>query len=88
MNAETRVALLEAIAKAAWIDDLVAGRVDSLGEIATQEKKVERHVRFLMPLAFIAPPLVRAIIDGSARPHLTITSLATKLPFLWDQEVR
>ena len=37
MNTDERDALLNAIAKArAWIDDLVAGQVDSFGEIAKQ----------------------------------------------------
>ena len=41
---ETRIALLEAIAKArSWIDDLVKGRAQSLAEIAHREHKVERH---------------------------------------------
>ncbi len=84
MRSETRGALLEAIAKArTWIDDLVAGRIESLAAVARQEKKVERHVRLLAPLAFVPPPLVRAIIDGSAGSDLTITNLASRLPFLW-----
>ena len=89
INPETRVALLEVIAKArAWIDDLIAGRVASLAEVARRENKTERHVRLLAPLAFIPPPLVRAIIDGSVKPDLTVTSLATRLPVLWSQEMR
>ena len=86
MSPDTREDLLEAIAKArAWIDGLAAGRIDSLAAIAHRENKVERHVRLLAPLAFAPPPLVRAIIDGSAGPDLTITSLASTLPCLWPQ---
>ena len=53
----------------AWIDDLVDGRAESFAEIARREKKVERHVRLLAPLAFVSPPLVCAIIEGSAGPE-------------------
>jgi site-specific DNA recombinase len=74
MSAGTRDALLGAIAKArTWIQDLVAGRVASLAEIASRESKVERHVRLLAPLAFVPPPLVRALVEGSAGSDLTIT---------------
>jgi site-specific DNA recombinase len=86
MSPETRKALLEAIAKArVWIEDLVAGRVDSLADIAWREKKLERHVRLLAPLAFVPPPLVSAIIEGSVEPNFTVTSLASKLPLLWGE---
>jgi DNA invertase Pin-like site-specific DNA recombinase len=88
MSLDTRAALLAAIAKArAWIQDLVAGRVASLAEIASRESKVERHVRLLAPLAFVPPPLIKAIVEGSAGSDLTITSLAKRLPFLWGQDV-
>ena len=87
MKSETRDALLHAIAKArAWIDDLVDGRAEFFAEIARREKKVERHVRLLAPLAFVSPPLVCAIIEGSAGPDLTTTSLASSLPFQWDRK--
>jgi site-specific DNA recombinase len=83
---DTRDALLEAIAKARlWIDDLVIGRVKSLAEIAQREGKGERHVRLLAPLAFASPQLVSAIIEGSERPNLTVTSLANGLPFIWEK---
>ncbi|KAB7741754.1 hypothetical protein F2P47_04955 [Parvibaculum sedimenti] len=64
---ETRDALLAAIAKArSWIDDIVAGRIDSLDEIARREGKVERHIRLLAPLAFVSLQVVRAIVAGDA----------------------
>jgi site-specific DNA recombinase len=86
LSPETRETLLEAIAKArVWIEDLVAGRVDSLAAIAWRENKGERHVRLLALLAFVLPPLVGAIVDGSAGPNLTITRLASRLPSLWNQ---
>jgi hypothetical protein len=34
--------------------------------IALREGLVERHVRFLMPLAFVAPQVIEAIADGAA----------------------
>jgi len=87
MSPENRDALLTAIAKArAWVDDLVQGRSPSFARIAEQEGKVERHVRFLAPLAFVSPRIVSAIIDGTAPAHLTVTDLAKSLPHSWIEQ--
>jgi site-specific DNA recombinase len=88
LKPDTRDALLEAVAKArVWIQDLIEGRISSLADIARRERKVERHVRLLAPLAFVSPQVVSAIIEGSARPDLTVTGLANGLPFLWVPDV-
>jgi hypothetical protein len=55
LDSRDRDALLTAIAKArSWIDDLINGRVQSFDEIADREQKVVRHIRFLVPLAFLS----------------------------------
>ena len=82
---ETRAALLMAIAKArSWIDEIAEGRVRSLAEIAKRENRVVRHIRLLMPLAFVAPARVAAIADGSISTHLTVTGLAKTVPLSWQ----
>jgi len=84
LKPESRDALLAAIANARkWVDDLVSGRVATIDELAHRENKVERHVRLLLPLAFVAPALVRAIANGSAPAHLTVTGLARSVPHSW-----
>jgi site-specific DNA recombinase len=89
MRSETRDALLSAIAKARiWIDHLVEGRVGSFSEIATRERKVERHIRLLAPLAFVSPRIVSAIMDGTAPAGLTVTGLAQLLAYSWTEQER
>jgi site-specific DNA recombinase len=62
MTPAARDALLTAIAKArSWIDDLLSGKVASFAEIAEREGKVERHIRFLAPLAFLSPRVIAEI---------------------------
>jgi site-specific DNA recombinase len=76
--------LLTAIARAhSWISDLMEGRVNSFEEIARSENKVERHIRYLAPLAFVSPRIVEAIANGSAPADLTVTTLARALPHGW-----
>jgi site-specific DNA recombinase len=71
MKAETREALLAAVAKArGWIDEIRLGRSGSFVEIAKREALGERHVRLLAPLAFLSPRIVAAIVDGTAPKDL------------------
>src|SRR5215204_2572754 len=86
---DLRDALLTAIGRArSWIDELIEGRVSSFAQIAKREGKVERHIRFLAPLALVSPRIVAALIDGSAPADLTITALAKALPYSWAEQER
>jgi site-specific DNA recombinase len=87
VSPESRDSLLTAIAKArAWIEDLVDGRVASFAEIAKLEGKVERHVRFLAPLAFVSPRILSEIINGVPPATLTVTGLAQGLAYFWSEQ--
>ena len=89
MKAETREALLTALAKArGWIDDIRLGRIASFTEIAEREVQGERHIRLLAPLAFLSPRIIAAIIDGTAPADLTVTGLAKTLPYSWCEQER
>ena len=79
--------LLTAIARArSWMNDLSEGRIDSFEEIARGENKGERHIRRLIPLAFVSPRIVEAIANGSAPADLTVTSLTSALPHSWTKQ--
>jgi hypothetical protein len=64
MKPATRDALLTAIR--GWIDEIRLGRIGSFAEIAEREVRGERHIRLLVPLAFLSPRIVAAIVDGTA----------------------
>jgi site-specific DNA recombinase len=87
LNPDKRDVLLNAIAKSRrWIDDITSGRVKSFADIATKEKNVERHIRLLAPLAFVAPSLVQSIIDGIAPANVTVTELAKSSVHSWRNQ--
>jgi site-specific DNA recombinase len=89
MTIEARDALLTVIAKArGWIDALVEGRVDSFAAIAKREAKIERHIRSLVRLAFVSPPIISAIIERSAPADMTVTDLAKTLSYSWNEQSR
>jgi hypothetical protein len=81
--------LLSAIAKArAWVEELVQGRAGSFAEIAEREGKVERYIRFLAPLAFLSPRIVRSIAEGSFRSDLKVTKLVKMVDCSWTEQER
>ena len=78
-----------AIARARnWADELAHGRLGSFAVLAGREGKVERHVRLLMPLAFVSPRIISGLLDGTAPAGLTITALARALPWSWAEQER
>jgi hypothetical protein len=89
MAPSRRESLLMAIAKArSWVDELVNGRVGSLAMLARREGKAERHIRLLLPLAFVSPRIVSSILEGTAPAGLTITALARALSWSWAEQER
>ncbi len=83
--------LLKAIARAyRWSDDLVSGRVRSIGEIAKRERLTGRYVRCVMRLAFLAPKIVEAIAEGRQPADLTTVAMTQRidLPPLWSAQER
>jgi len=89
MKPSRRESLLMAIANArSWADELANGRVGSCGLLARREGKAERHIRLLLPLAFLSPRIVSALLDGTAPANLTITALARALPWSWAEQER
>lgn len=79
--------LLAAIAKArSWLEELTADRT-TIAEIDRLEGRGERHIRLLLPLAFVSPSFVGALADGTAPSSIPITELAQLLPNSWaDQQ--
>ena len=82
-------ALLKAVARARqWSEDLLAGRAQSVAEIAERGRVGSRYVRRLLRLAFLAPEIVEAIAAGDQPPELTAEALAERidLPLLWTAQ--
>ena len=65
IRAETRAKLLTEIAKGRhWLDELIAGTVTNVEQIASAENCTVRQVNMTISLAFLAPNLVQAAVDG------------------------
>ena len=68
-----------------WSNELLAGRAASIGEIARRERVTGRHVRRVMRLAFLAPRIVEAIVEGRQPADLSTIAMTRRieLPLLW-----
>ncbi len=78
--------LLKAVGRARWwSQDLIAGRVRSVSEIARREELDRRSVHRLLRLGFLSPRIVEAIAEGHQPPDLTVIGLSRRvdLPLLW-----
>ena len=63
IKSEARTVLLRSIALARkWLDEVLGG--STLDQVALREDCSKRHVATTIPLAFLAPDLVRAVIDA------------------------
>jgi site-specific DNA recombinase len=81
--------LLKAISRGRrWADDLLAGRVESVAELARREGVLPNYVRRLTRLAFLSPKIVEAIASGRQPPELTAKALTERIeiPLLWSEQ--
>src|SRR5713226_4766155 len=62
---ERRARLVHAIARGRrWLDEIVSGSVTDVEQIATRQKCSVRQVNMTILLAFLAPDLVKAAVEG------------------------
>ena len=81
--------LLKAVARARrWSQDLIAGRIQSVDELAKRERLDGRSLRRLLQLGFLSPRIVEAIAAGHQPSDLTVIGLTRRidLPLLWSAQ--
>lgn len=80
--------LVKAVTKAwAWRQEIVKGNVTSFGEIAQKEGCTEGYIRKLLPLSFLSPEIIEAILRGEQPRHLTLANFTSqKIPASWDSQ--
>jgi site-specific DNA recombinase len=83
---ERRARLVSAIAKGRqWLDDVVSGRVTTVQEICIREKCSVRQVNMTISLAFLAPSLVKAAVEGRLPRGIGVERLRDP-PAEWSQQ--
>ncbi|MGD9839833.1 MAG: recombinase family protein [Afipia sp.] len=88
MKLERRAALVIAIARGRrWLDELLRDRSTNMEAIAARSKCSTRHVAMTISLAFLAPSLVKAAIEGRLPRGIGIAQLR-ELPLDWNEQFR
>jgi site-specific DNA recombinase len=83
---ERRARLVNAIAKGRrWLDDVVSGRVNNITELCTREGCSVRQVNMTISLAFLAPSLVKAAVEGRLPRGIGVERLRD-LPAEWSRQ--
>ena len=81
--------LIKAIAKAHdWFEQLASGQAGNAQEIADREDVARSDISLTLPLAFLAPDIVDAIVAGKQPVELTWEQLrkALPLPSCWHRQ--
>jgi DNA invertase Pin-like site-specific DNA recombinase len=75
-RAERRARLVSAIARGrTWLDEIMSGSVTSAEQLAKRERCTVRQVNLTLSLAFLAPPLVKAAVEGRLPRGINIERL-------------
>ena len=46
----------------------------------------KRYISRIIPLAFLAPDITEAILEGKQVPHLSLEKCIGQIPFEWSQQ--
>jgi hypothetical protein len=86
IRAETRATLVASIAHGRrWLDEITAGKVTSVDQIAAREKCSIRQINMTISLAFLAPKLVQAAVEGRLARSIGVTRLRDA-PAEWSSQ--
>ena len=86
IRSETRATLVASIARGRhWLEELIADATATPASIARRERCSVRKVNMTISLAFLAPDLVKAAIDGRLPHGMGVTRLAD-LPAEWREQ--
>ena len=83
--------LVKAIARAySWFEDIRMRRVNDLSELAVREQLTRSYVQAHSPLAFLAPSIIGAILEGRQPADLSLKQLMyrTDLAVSWTTQRR
>jgi site-specific DNA recombinase len=86
MRVRARVVFAESLSNAhRWLDELTKDPHQTIEVIAAREHKSERSIRMTLSLAFVAPPIVAAAIEGRL-PRGFGSKCLMDLPTVWSHQ--
>lgn len=86
MKLERRATLVIAIVRGRrWLDEFVASHIPDTQSIARRERCSVHQVNLTLSLTFLAPPLVKAAVEGRLPRGISLEQLR-QLPPEWDRQ--
>jgi hypothetical protein len=87
-RAERRARLVNAIARGRrWLDEIMTGAIKDSEQLAKRERCTVRQINLTLSLAFLAPSLVKAAVEGRLPRGINIERLRDPDP-LWTAQFR
>ena len=79
--------LIKALIRARrWKEQLLTGSAPSIQAIANEEGVSERYLSRVLRLAFLAPDITEAILDGYQPPELGLDKVLRGVPLTWADQ--
>jgi site-specific DNA recombinase len=86
MRTRARAVFVESLRNAhRWLNELITDPDQTIEAIAGRERRSERSIRMTLSLAFVAPPIVAAAIEGRL-PRGFGTKRLMDLPMVWSHQ--
>ena len=86
MRVRARAVFTESLRNAhRWLNELITDPDQTIEAIAGRERKSERSIRMTLSLAFVAPPIVAAAIEGRLSRGFGAKRLMD-LPIVWSHQ--
>jgi hypothetical protein len=88
MRANARAVLLDALRNVhRWLEELLSDPRQTLESLALREHKTDRSIRMTLSLAFLAPDVVKAAIEGRLPRGFGLKRLVD-IPMAWPDQWR
>jgi len=79
--------LVRAVARANdWVERILQGEIPNQRVLSKETGFDERYISRIISLAFLAPDITEAILDGRQSPDLSLGKCAAEIPFEWSQQ--
>jgi hypothetical protein len=88
MRANARAILVDALRHShRWLNELLSDPLQTLEALALREGKTDRSIRMILSLAFLAPDIVKAAVEGRLPRGFGLKRLVD-LPIAWPDQWR
>lgn len=85
-RAARRLRLITAIARGRrWLDEIIAGSITDAEQLAKRERCTTRQINLTLSLAFLAPQLVKAAVEGRLPRGINVERLRDPDPH-WSRQ--